>query len=445
MSCPFCVRVGVSPDAPLKVLWSEFTQAEAKSIAAAGELRSAISELGDKHPTIIKLRNKLEAEVKAAFTFRHRFQKAEAEQLRRQLAEIESKLTSREKNQDAIIKKRVEDLIRADELEWEAIVARRKADASLASSANQPSSAGQTPKRTKDVEKEEVWKRVNRPEYIYAGVDIQPSGFVGGRGGWRPGLPFAPGWFPSPGASQPSVEFLHGTLIRGHAIIPTVWGYDAVWGHDGRRSYIISIGDQQLPCRLAGVAPKQMLAFHSQRFPAEGIADLSHEAADGQSVWAFLPDRPETLVKANVFRKAGGDFEFNEEVAFAIQARGAIDGGYLVCADNGDFLGIVLYQIGSLDACLSAKSINDWFRQEKLDPPILSDPYAAIVDVRPSTETPFGAFTGFVINGVIVTRSLPLDAKFTIKKFDDGRKLTPLRCANSKDGKLGFIWCEELK
>jgi hypothetical protein len=455
-----------APDPALGTLWTEFAKAEAKSIATAGELRTAASKLGAQHPALLELRKKLETDVKAAFTLRHRLQQAEAAQLRQQLTEIESRLTKREKNKAAIIAARVDSLLKMDELGWEAMTRPKTPilDAAVAKSstengsllgAEKPQQLPPGPGANKEML--EAWERVDREEYISAKTvpNFGGMGGVGGMGGGMGGMQMAA---PAP----PSRVEQHGVLICGNAMIR-----DGYYSHGDQ---VVWIGDKQLPCRLAAVAPFSIYAFRSSRFPSLGITDFTHEPKDGEQVWAFIPDRMETLVKGKAFRKSGPEFAIAEETSFGIEAEGKLQPGYLVCNDQGDFLGLVSYQNGSLGNCWSAKAIGDWLQRTNMEAPdpkdplegrvIIALPGSAYLPVLPAGKEvggppgggyepikPGRAFYGAVVKGVIVTH--PEVSKFDVLNtgkilYGAGSTLTCEKTKLSEDGRFTLIWCKEL-
>lgn len=433
-----------SANSPLGILWSDFAKAEAKSIATAGELRAAAAKFGDSHPTMIELRTRLETEVKIAFEFRHKLQQAEASTLRQQLTEIESRLTKRQKNQAAIIKARVESLLKMDELGWEAMTKPKRPAASADAGGETPlPTSAESPALTpsgKSRELSEAWERVDRDEYIPARTAINVAG---------------------PGAI--TQQFHSGFLVNGTALISR--------RYSGYGDNIVWVADKQLPSRMAAIAPFDIHAFRSGRFPSPGITDLMHDAKEGEQVWAFVPDQSDTLVKAKVFRKSGDDFSFDEQIAFGIEAEGNIEAGHVVCSDSGKFLGYVGRHEGSLGICWTARAIKDWMSRTALEDPKPKNPLEGRVIIAlpgsyylpDETKTLGGppggggrgqryrrdrTFYGSIVKGIILTHPAisksELATSGKIFQSTKGKTLTVEKMKLSEDGRFTLIACKEL-
>jgi uncharacterized protein (TIGR03067 family) len=102
-------------------------QAMAKSASTASD-----NALPKVKAGLNNLRAKLVKSVEEAFNERQKSQSAELEQLRKRLNQIETAISTREKNREAIINRRVEELINPD-LKWDTGVAAPKASSAASS------------------------------------------------------------------------------------------------------------------------------------------------------------------------------------------------------------------------------------------------------------------------------------------------------------------------
>lgn len=448
-----------SDDPATGTLWSDFAKAEAKSIATAGEMRVAAAKFGNEHPTMLELRTRLETEVKIAFDLRHKLQQAEAAELRRQLTEIESRLTKREKNKPAIIKARIDSLLKMDDLGWEAMTKPKEPKLDNQSASQNPLTAKtELPAWAltgKNREHAEAWERVDRDEYISVKIPLNFGGMgmggFGGMGGMGGGFPGGPATAVAPAPVVP--QYQQGVLIGGNAMIRDSYGLVG--------DQVVWFGAKQLPCRLAAVAPFSIFCYRSARFPSQGVTDFTHKPNNDEQVWAFVPDQMNTLVKAKVFRKSGAEFAIDEKTSFGIEAEGKIETGYIVCNNQGDFLGIIAHNYGSLGACWSAPAIGDWLKRTNLEEPTPKNPLdgrviialpgsAYVKDPEALSQgielQPDRAFYGSVTKGVIVTHPevSKSDLASTGKILYGGRTLTCEKVRLTENGRFTLIWCKEL-
>lgn len=423
-----------APNPAIGTLWTEFAEMEAKSIEVAGQLRELTKKFGDDHPKVKDLDDKLEFSVTQAFELRHKLQQAEAEQLRRQLNEIETRLTKREKSKAAIIKARIDALRSMDELRWDALT-KPKPEPNPIAGGSTPASATNNALGMSAEKRElsEAWERVDRKEYVGARIvrDYRLNN--------DPSLPL-------------QQQTFNGALFQGTALVPRIL---LVGGQSGRGGFqsasgsgekkIIEVGDKRLPSRFTAIAPMEVAAYKSERFPNLGVTDFNHEAKEGDTVWAFVPGQMATLTKAKVYLTPGSDFAFDTNYGFGIEANGEITTGCLVCSNHGDFLGIVARNSGSLGACLSAKSIREWIGRTNFDPPRVADPVSAIVEVF--IQGASGYCYCPIVKGVVVTP--PAIAEHELQQIAIRRRgsktiFEATSARKSADGQFGLIGCKEI-
>ena len=112
------LQTAADPDAQVARMNEEFRRQEQQAAALARQYQQGQASASPDDADLKKRKAALRGTVEAAFDARQKVQWYELEQLRRRLDRIESRLTSRERNEQAIVRQRIEQLLHPDR-DWE--------------------------------------------------------------------------------------------------------------------------------------------------------------------------------------------------------------------------------------------------------------------------------------------------------------------------------------